>query len=109
MAVEASLQGLGCRFSVRVEGYSEGTAAYDANRVTGVVEVEVGERADFHARRPIEIDIAALVRFKDALKALDRSLNGEAILSNSEDFSVRITLTAGKGHLSGIVREWGGE
>lgn len=112
MAVEASLRGKGCRFSVRLDGYSEGRAAYDANQLTGEVEVEVGESAEFHAKCRIEISVAELVRFTDALRALDQSLNGEAALSNPSgfsDFHVRVALAAGKGNLDGMVREPGSD
>jgi hypothetical protein len=53
-----------------------------------------------------------LSRFTDALRALDQSLSGEAALGNPSgfsDFSVRVTLAAGKGNLDGMVREPGSD
>lgn len=58
----------------------------------------------------VGLSVAELVRFTDALSALDQTLSGEAALSNPSgfsEFSVRVTLAAGKGHLDGIVREPG--
>jgi hypothetical protein len=112
MSVEATLRGDGCRLALRVERYAhpDGITGIDANFLAGEVELRVGMSAPFHVLLPVALHTEDLESFRDALRQLDTSLSGEAILNNVDsDFSATVTLASGKGTLEGIVREWATE
>jgi hypothetical protein len=110
MSAGASLLGEGFRFSLRAEGFVSGPGAAEpeANSLASEVELDVSKGGSFRARRRAVLRTDELQHFRDQLKSLDRDLGGEAMLTGRDsEFQVRLSLTAGKGTLSGIVREWG--
>jgi hypothetical protein len=106
MAAEATLRGEGGTLAVRIEHYiplgpRTGT---ERNPLDGTVKVSLARSASFEATSRIVLPAEELARFTDELATLDRLLEGEATLCRNPDyFQARVSLSAGKGMLAGIV------
>ena len=108
MPLEVHLRGEGCSFVLRVHRYENPAVTYgsDANWLSGEVELAVGGAGTFRAKQRVALRTDELHRFRDALRLLDRELTGTATFDHlEEEVGVTLRLDAGKGSLSGFVRE----
>lgn len=110
MAEELTFKAEGFELRLRLLGYEYPTShdAWDANWLRAEIEVQVvsGTGARFTAARATSVQTAELATFRGGLAALDRSLNGKAVLATLEDeLEIGIELANGKGEIAGYVRD----
>jgi hypothetical protein len=108
VAVETALRGDGLRLVLRVQGYENPgiRSGEDANWLTAEVELTVGTYGTYRARQRASLYAPDLAACAGELRALDRDLTGQAQLRHLEgELAATITLDAGKGTLTGYVRE----
>ena len=108
MPVDAVVRGHGFRLALHVERYErpQDTTGSDANWLVAAVELDLGNTGAFTAKHGVSLFTPDLERFRDALRALDRDLSGEATLHHIESqLELTIKLNKGSGSLRGFVRE----
>jgi hypothetical protein len=107
MAREVCLLGDGFRLVLRVDGYERAElSGSDANWLAGEVVLTLGQARGFRANVRVSLQTVDLEQFRDELGVLDRESTGEATFEHlRSQVGVTVRLTAGKGTLSGFVRE----
>jgi hypothetical protein len=98
-------------FTFRTDGYQfpDIQTGSDANWLKAEAELKVSGSGTFAARHELWLFTPDLASFRDALRTLDRDLSGDATLEHVEDqVRIAITLAAGRGTITGFIREHGG-
>jgi hypothetical protein len=108
---EFAIRGDGLVFTFRTDGYQfpDIQTGNDANWLKAEAELEASGTGTFTARHELWLFTPDLASFRDALRTLDRDLSGDATLEHIEDqVRIAITLAAGRGTITGFIREHGG-
>lgn len=108
MPEEVTLAGEGCVLVLRVLGYErpdELTGA-DANWLRADAELRASTTGRFQAQHEISVRTDELLRFRDQLARLLQTLEGEALLSHTENqVGCAVRLKDGVGELDAFLRE----
>jgi hypothetical protein len=82
MTSDAVVRGQGCRLLLSVEGYEfpDADDFDDANWLIGSVELEAGTTGSFRAFHRVTFRADELAQFRDELRPIADTLNGEATL-----------------------------
>jgi hypothetical protein len=108
MTSDAVVRGQGCRLLLSVEGYEfpDADDFDDANWLIGSVELEAGTTGSFRAFHRVTFRADELAQFRDELRPIADTLNGEATLRHMErQFGCAIALKDGKGDMTAFVGE----
>ncbi len=108
MASEVRIGGRGCQLRLSVGAYEfpDADDLDDANWLTGDVELEAGITGTFRACHRVMPRADELAQFRDELRSLLETLNGEATLRHMEEqFGCTVSLKDGKGPLTAFVGE----
>jgi hypothetical protein len=93
---------------LRVSAYEwpDEVSGFDANWLTGEVELQAGRTGVFHARHRAALRTEELAQFRDELQEVVASLNGTATLHHLESqVGCTVELANGRGNLSAFVKE----
>ena len=81
-------------------------SGFDANWLTGEVELQAGRTGVFHARHGAALRTEELAQFRDQLQEVVASLNGTATLHHLESqVGCTVELANGRGNLSAFIKE----
>jgi hypothetical protein len=108
MTREASIGGEGCRLLISVSAYEfpDMDDRDDGNWLIGSVELNVGRTGSFRAFHRVMPRADELAGFRDELRPIVETLNGEATLRHLEEqFGCTVSLKDGKGELTAFVAE----
>jgi hypothetical protein len=108
VAMDATVAGHGCRLVLRVSAYEwpDEVSGWDANWLTGEVELQAGQTGWFHARHGAALRTQELAQFRDELREVVASLSGTATLHHLESqVGCTVELANGRGSLSAFVKE----
>jgi hypothetical protein len=106
--MEATVVGQGCRLVLRVSAYQwpDEVSGWDANWLTGEVELQARRTGWFHARHGVVLRTQELAQFRDELQEVVASLSGTATLHHLESqVGCAVELANGRGSLSAFVKE----
>jgi hypothetical protein len=108
MARQVSVGGEGCRLLLSISAYEfpDLDDRDDGNWLFGIVELKAGTTGEFKATHRVMPRADELARFRDDLRPLVETLNGEATLHHIEEqFGCTVSLKDGKGELTAFVAE----